>query len=207
MAVIKQERWLWLMESLGLESSTDCYEALVAAYSEKHRYYHTCEHINAMLRHLDGVKEVAENPAELELAIWFHDAIYKPYSKSNEKDSADWAKEFLESQNYDSNGIKRIYRMIMATLHDGVSETRDEKLLVDIDLAILGSPSDVYEQFEVNVRKEYQWVPSFIYRRKRTALLESFLNRDTIFNTPFFMEKYESTARKNIKRAILSLQK
>ncbi|VUD46208.1 hypothetical protein TDB9533_00777 [Thalassocella blandensis] len=190
------------MSALEFKASSDCYDALFAAYSEKHRFYHTAKHIEAMLKHFDAVKDLAERPAELELAIWFHDAIYKPFSKSNEYDSATWAKEFSLSNNYDLDGAERVHRLIMATLHNGGVDNKDQKLIVDIDLTILGASPEIYEEFEQNVRKEYRFVPAFVYRKKRKELLESFLNSASIYNLEYFKNKYENTARDNISRAI-----
>ncbi len=197
-----KDRWLNLMKSMSLPDSLAYFDALVAAYSERHRHYHTTQHINAMLRHFELTLKWSELPDELELAIWFHDAIYKPFSASNEKDSADWAKKFLTENKYDESGIDRVYRLIMATEHNGEVLGQDEKLLVDIDLTILGSPEHVYDQFERNVRKEYRLVPTFIYRKKRKQILKSFLAQDSIFYLDYFKEKFERPARVNLSRAI-----
>lgn len=191
-------RWEALMSALGFKASFDCYEALYAAYSEKHRFYHTVKHIEAMLRHYDVVKDLAERPAEVELAIWFHDAIYKPFSKSNELDSAEWAKEFSLSNGYDLEGAERVHSLIMATLHNGAVQDKDQQLIVDIDLTILGASPEVYDEFERNVRKEYKMVPTFIYRKKRKELLKSFLNNTSIYSLDYFKEKYENVARHNM---------
>jgi predicted metal-dependent HD superfamily phosphohydrolase len=59
----------------------------------------------------------------------------------------------------------------MVTQHAFQAETNDEKLIVDIGLSILGSPANVYEQFETYIRKEYKRVPAFIYMRKRKEIL------------------------------------
>ena len=190
------------MSALEFKASFDCYDTLYAAYSETHRFYHTVKHIQAMLGHYDVVKDLAERPGELELAIWFNDAIYKVFSKSNELDSAEWAKEFSLSNGYDLEGAERVHGLIMATLHNGMVQDKDQKLIVDIDLTILGASPEVYDEFERNVRKEYKMVPTFIYRKKRKELLKSFLNNASIYNLDYFKEKYESVARHNIKRAI-----
>lgn len=190
---------------LGLPPSEQCYKALLGAYSEPHRHYHTTEHIDAMLAHLDSVQGLAEHPAELELAIWFHDAIYNTYSTHNERDSADWAKRFLSKAGYSKAGIERVYKLIMATLHNVETTGPDESLIVDIDLTILGAPFKIYEQFENNIRKEYRLIPAIIYRRKRKEILKGFLNKKVIYNTDYFRAKYEQTARKNIEWAIKNL--
>lgn len=190
---------------MGLPDCLTCFDDLCAAYGEKHRHYHTADHISAMLRHFDDTVDLAEHPHEVELAIWFHDAVYKPFSSHNELNSARWAETFLLEQGYDPASANRVYRLIMATCHQGDVMVNDEKLIVDIDLTILGSPKPVYEAFERHVRQEYWLVPCFIYRKKRTALLQSFLSRDYIYHLDYFRNKYEQMARENIKNAIEDL--
>lgn len=158
-----------------------------------------------MLAHLDSVIHLVEYPAELELAIWFHDAIYKSMSKTNEFDSARWARDFLSAQNYDVAGKERVFKLIMATEHDGQVCSNDEKLMVDIDLTILGTPKHTFEMYERNVRKEYGWVPWFIYRKKRKEVLRSFLKATCIYRTEYFNKKYEQIARINVDLAIAQL--
>ncbi|MCX7552252.1 N-methyl-D-aspartate receptor NMDAR2C subunit [Marinicella sp. S1101] len=203
---MNKDRWKALMGVMGFEPSLDCYDILYAAYSEKHRFYHTAKHIDAMLKHFDEVKELAQRPNELELAIWFHDAIYKPFSKSNELDSAVWARDFMLANGADESNAQRVYDLIMATVHDvDVTYNNDAQLMVDIDLTILGTPPPVYDAFEKHVRKEYRWVPYFIYQKKRKQLLNSFLQHKNIYHLAYFREKFEDNARSNIKRAINTL--
>lgn len=202
---MNKQRWSWLMESMGLTASFDCYDSLVTAYSEKHRYYHTSKHINAMLNHFDKVKHVSKKPDELELAIWFHDAIYQPFSKTNELDSANWAKNFLTTSGIDPQISELVHSLVMATDHSSDVTTNDEKLIVDIDLTILGAEANVYDQFEHNVRKEYKLVPSFVFNKKRKEILVSFLQQDSIYRHDYFKDKFEATARENLERTISRL--
>jgi Uncharacterized protein conserved in bacteria len=134
---MNRDRWLTLMCGMDLPKSLTCFDELCTAYAEKHRHYHTADHINAMLRHFDDTVDLAENPHEVELAVWFHDAIYKPLSSSNELNSARWAKSFLLVHDYDPAGANRVYRLIMATCHQGDVMFNDEQLIVDIDLSII----------------------------------------------------------------------
>jgi hypothetical protein len=83
------------MAALGMPDSAETYDALVAAYSERQRHYHTAEHIDHRLRELDSVPGLANDAAEVELALWFHDAVYNPYASANEERSADLACELL----------------------------------------------------------------------------------------------------------------
>lgn len=201
-SMMNQDRWEKLMGEMGLQPSLDCFADLFSAYSEKHRFYHTSAHIDAMLKNLDSTIDLSDYPNEIELAIWFHDAVYKPLSSTNEVDSANLAKVFLLANDYKKRGIERVYKLIMSTLHNSAVVSIDEQLIVDIDLSILGAQHEVYDEFERKVRKEYRLVPSFIYRKKRKQLLKSFLLKDSIYTLDYFKNRYEKVARENIKRAI-----
>ena len=194
-----EERWLNLMESFGFNQNNDVFNALITSYQEKHRKYHTGEHINATLKHFDYVKGQFKEPKLVELALWFHDVIYQPFSTSNEADSAQWAKQFLHENNASQESQGLIVKLIMATLHAAESTSKDEALLVDIDLSILGAKEDVYRQFATDIRFEYKRVPYFLYKKKRKEVLRSFLDRRTVYQTPYFTEKLESQARVNME--------
>ena len=199
------ERWQQLMNRLGISLNKDTYQALTKSYSEKHRRYHTGEHINATLKHLDSVAGLANDVVEIELALWFHDAIYKPFSANNELDSADWAVQFLVDNEIEKGRIDRVYKLIMATVHTAKTEGNDQLLMVDIDLSILGTSSLIYDQFEKDVRYEYKLVPYFLYRKKRKEICVSFLERDRIYQYDFFYELLERQARINLTNAIKRL--
>lgn len=203
-------RWCALMDSLSFEKNISTYEKLLQAYSESHRHYHNVEHIKACLIHFDQSNFsqpnlLAKNYSEIELALWFHDAVYSTFSSSNEKDSAEWAKEFLIANNASSLLLNNVDRLIMATLHDFSPSATDEMLLVDIDLSILGSDAKTYQTFEENIRREYRFVPSVLYRKKRKEILNNFLERKRIYSTDFFYKKLEKQAKQNLKNAISSL--
>ena len=78
--------------------------------------------------------------------------------------------------------------------------------ILDIDLSILGSPQDIFIEYESNIREEYNWVPMKIYQQERAKLLESFVSQDRIYKTDFFCERFEKLARKNIKLSIERLK-
>jgi predicted metal-dependent HD superfamily phosphohydrolase len=198
-------RWTGLMHQFGLMDNETTYAELVRAYAENHRHYHSDAHIDACLQHFDAVQSLAEYPAEVELALWFHDAIYKPMSSTNELDSADWCARFLAVNNIAAEVIQRVHRLIMATCHSAELVGNDERLVVDIDLAILGAPEGVYQNFEANVRNEYQWVPSVIFKSKRKEILQGFLNRHKIYHHAYFYDLLEYRARENLASAISRL--
>ncbi|MBA3036855.1 MAG: hypothetical protein FP814_10235 [Desulfobacterium sp.] len=202
---MNQSRWLGLMELLGVAPSLETYNKLKLVYSEPHRHYHTIIHINDCLTKLDSVIKLVENAVEVEAAIWFHDAIYKPYASDNELKSANWAKSFFESMGVNKTRADKVYGHIMATLHNEPAKSSDSRLIADIDLSILGSEPDDYQVYEKAVRKEYKWVPYFIYRKKRRSVLSSLLERDFIYSNNYFQIEYEEKARENMAIAIAKL--
>lgn len=199
------ERWSELMASFGLVANEDTFRSLIAAYSERHRYYHTLEHIQACLQHLDICAAQTNERKEVELALWFHDAVYKPLSGKNERKSADWATLFLSANSSPLDVAARVHRLIMVTAHNAPTQTKDESILVDIDLSILGADSDTYDTFEQAVRKEYQVIPMFVYRKKRVEVLSSFLQRPCIYKNEPFKSEREQQARVNLSNAISKL--
>jgi predicted metal-dependent HD superfamily phosphohydrolase len=198
------ERWLSLMEAWGLPPGEETWRELVAAYGQKHRHYHTGAHIDACLRHLDACAQALDQPHEVELALWFHDAVYSPLSSKNERRSADWARTFLARRRAPPEAIGRVVDLVMATRHEATTRTKDESFLVDIDLSILGAEPPVYEAFEQAIRKEYRHVPAALYRAGRARLLGRFLARPRIYrNLPFTQR--ENQARANLARAVAQL--
>jgi len=191
------------MTAFSLGENKETFDALIKAYGEKHRAYHTWDHISACLKHLDAVRDHADHPHEIELALWFHDAIYKPFSSTNEKDSAIWAQEFFEMNGFDNDEVvARVFDLIMVTEHTGEAITHDAKLMIDIDLSILGTSPEVYAQFEKDVRFEYKRVPGFLFKKKRRAILQEFLDRDPIYHNEYFRDTLETQARVNLMKVI-----
>jgi predicted metal-dependent HD superfamily phosphohydrolase len=174
---------------------------LQSAYTQKHRAYHTSRHIDDCLSLFDEVKHLAAHPAEVECALWFHDAIYEPMSKLNEERSANWAADFGGRIGVASDAVSRIRAHIMATRHVALPSDDDSRLVVDIDLAILGTAPSRYDEFEREVRREYRWVPGIVYRPKRAAILQSFLDRPRIYHWEPLFERFERKARTNVSRS------
>ena len=197
-----QDRWRRLMQRWSAPPSDQVYTALTSAYSESHRHYHTGRHIADCLAQLDSAGELATEPEEVELALWFHDAVYRPTSSKNELRSAEWAQRFLDSVGADATRSQRVFDHILATQHAAGSLSGDTALVVDIDLSILGREPAEYDIYERAIREEYRWVPGPIYRKKRAEILESFLARSVIYETRYFRETCEARARSNLRRAI-----
>lgn len=198
-------QWQNLMQRLSIVDATPMYEKLMQLYAEKHRHYHNFSHIKACLSLLEAHKNLAQSADEIELALWFHDAIYAVFSSHNEEDSALLAKEFLSRAHVDNAIIERVVALILATQHNTPLDNNDQALMVDIDLAILGTTPDIYQIFEKNVRKEYQKIPWFLYKKGRRKILQSFLDKPRIYHLPVFQQDFEAQARVNIQQALENL--
>lgn len=198
-------RWRALTQNLGVACDEQTFSDLLSAYSEPHRHYHNQEHISDCLAQFDRFAHLADNPAEAECALWFHDAVYKIGSASNERDSACWARDFLQKAGAADDCSRRVYDFIMATRHDAAALRGDAALVVDIDLSILGREEPVYARFERNIRKEYRRVPGLLYRARRRRILESFLARESIYFFEPVRASFESAARRNLRAAIDAL--
>jgi predicted metal-dependent HD superfamily phosphohydrolase len=200
------EQWQAMWRRLGVETADETlYHALSGRYTEPHRHYHTLQHLDECFAWMPAVTLLAVHPHEIELALWFHDAIYDVKRQDNEEKCAAWAKSVAAQAGLSQNAGERIYELVMVTRHSAVPVTNDTRTLVDIDLSILGAMAERFDEYERQVREEYAWVPGLLFRRKRRQILEAFVARPRIFNTDYFFERLEHTARANLARSIAKL--
>jgi predicted metal-dependent HD superfamily phosphohydrolase len=198
---LPQHSWQRAWSSLGLSAPEGLMQKLMDAWAEPQRHYHSLQHLRECLALLEPALDLAEHPGEVELALWFHDAVYDPQGKSNEERSADWAVETLAQAGASGDVQQRVRALIMATCHDAEPVDDDARLLVDIDLAILGADPARFAEYDAQVRAEYRWVPGWLYRRKRKEVLAGFLARPAIYGTAWFRERFEGRARENLIQA------
>lgn len=201
------ERWRSTWNGLGVAVPADLHARLIASYSEPHRKYHTTHHLDECLAKFSEVRSQAGHPEEIELAIWFHDAIYDTKRKDNEEKSAQWARAAMLDAGLGEARAERVRRLVMATCHDAVPEGEDARILVDVDLSILGAAPERFDEYERQVREEYAWVPGILFRRERRKILKSFLERPRIYSTRHFHEAHERHARENLRRSLERLKK
>ncbi len=198
--------WLELWARLGAAVTDEMlFHDLIARYSEPHRRYHTVQHLEECFGRFAELKGEAVHPQEIELALWFHDAIYDTRRQDNEERSADWARSTVLAASLPTSVAERVHALIMATRHNAVPSGTDEQIVVDVDLSILGARPERFDEYENQVRDEYFWVPGMVFRPKRRAILKEFLERPTIFSTQKFIDAYEAQARQNLERSIKQL--
>lgn len=198
-------RWHTLWRALILTPPPDLLRQLLKAWREPQRHYHTLQHLSESLSLLDEVRGQAQHPLEIELALWFHDAVYDVRAHDNEQRSAHWAERALTDAGLAPDSVRRIHDLIMATCHGAVpasSTSPDAALLTDIDLAILGAPAPRFAEYERQIRAEYAWVAPDIFAVKRRAVLRGFLDRPAIYATAILHRRLEAQARRNLSDAV-----
>ncbi|RIH83932.1 hypothetical protein Mlute_02044 [Meiothermus luteus] len=191
-------RWdaLWL--ALGQEPSqrATLLDELLVRYAEPHRCYHNLAH----LEHLLGL--LPQDP-RLELAAWFHDAVYDPTRTDNEEESARLAQKRLAALGLSEGLIGEVARVIRAT-RTHRAEDPLAALFLDADLAILGAQPKTYARYAQAIRREYAWLPEAIFRERRAAVLRGFLSRPRIYQTPGFAH-LEEPARWNLAQELRAI--
>jgi predicted metal-dependent HD superfamily phosphohydrolase len=140
---------------------------------------------------------------EVELALWFHDAVHDTRRADNEALSAAWARQVAHEANAPTDVAERLHDLVMATRHVGLPSSPDQQLLVDIDLAILGAPPVRFDQYETPGARGVR-----VGARKPTSGHDDgpsspgFLARPAIYRTGHFHALLEGRARANLARSI-----
>lgn len=201
--MINQARFANLWQRLGGRGdASELFASLLAAYAETLRAYHNVAHLQDCLAQFDAARDEAQHPDAVEMALWFHDAIYDPRATDNEEKSAVWAIQALTSGGVAQTTTARIAELVLSTQHKAAPVGHDAALLVDVDLSILGRAPAVFDAYDQQIRREYQWVPEPQYCERRAQVLTGFLQRPTIYQTEYFYTQYEKQARGNLARTI-----
>lgn len=201
------ERWGRVWRSVNPTGDPEpVYRELVSRYSEPHRHYHNLRHIAECLSEFDAARDLAREPVAVELAIWFHGVVYDTHAGDNEDRSAEVAKQRIEEGGGKTELSKSVAALVRATKAHDPSLHPDAPLLVDVDLSILGQSKERFEEYEMQIRREYEWVPEATFAEKRAEILERFLGRQRIYSTELFFSKYESRARANLLDSVRKLK-
>ena len=180
------------------------FETLVACYGSAGRVYHNGEHIAECNDWLDRLSDWVQQPLEVQLAIYFHDAVYEIAESNNEAHSAALFGALAQPSGVAHGLVHRVGRLIMATATHAPA-AGDGRLLCDIDLAVLGASPGRYQRYARAIRAEYQTVPTSVYRKGRIQVLQGFLSRLAIYHTPPLFEQLEVLARQNLAQELAEL--
>jgi len=184
------------------------FDRLITRYSEPHRHHHNLEHIAEMLQVVRGLEHLGSDIGAIELAVWFHDAVYNPRATDNEERSAELATSELRPLGLPSELLDRLTLLILATKHSGAEPFDiDSAILVDADLAILSADELRYDRYAEAIRREYARVSDADYRAGRSAVLRNFLALPRIYHTAPMFEVGEANARANLRRELTNLDR
>lgn len=184
-------RW----RALAGDKCDDLGRALIAAYQEPQRRYHGIGHVRWLLEEVERRASLIVDREFAGFTIWFHDAIYEPGRPDNEERSAAWAEAALPP----SARTDRIAHAIRMTKdHAKGDAAPDEAVFLDMDIAILGAPREIYTAYANDIRAEFSHVPNSLFNAGRSAFLKSQLARDRLFRTDFYEEELGSAARQNM---------
>ena len=186
------------------EAAAAVADDLVARYAEPHRRYHTLEHIGEVL----AVLERLDAQQDVELAAWFHDAVYDPRAAgvASERASAELASDRLGALGAPAALAAEVARLVELTAgHDPAADDHAGQALADADLSILGAPAERYERYRLAVRAEYAHVPDDAWRDGRAAVLRGFLERPRLFHDEQLHVELDARARANLATELGSL--
>lgn len=198
-------------------------EHLLAMHRDPARQYHGLTHVMWVLRHVDDLLRVTDRGSgatidgesvdgdavdgdAVRLAALCHDAVYDPTRSDNEARSADLAARVAGDLGWSDDRCATVHRLVMATAAHAPTGA-DEAVLVDADLAVLGSSPAEYDAYVHGVRREYTHVDDASWRVGRAAVLQRFLDAPYVYSTPFMRNAREARARANLTSELAELSR
>ncbi|MET9467501.1 hypothetical protein ABZY44_22375 [Streptomyces sp. NPDC006544] len=214
---ILRARWQNATTAAGAAAGRDpapYADRLLAAWAEPQRKYHTTAHLADVLARIDvlaphtaqgaDTADGADAPdapdaAAVELAAWFHDAVYRPDRSENEERSAALAERALPELGIGAATTAEVARLVRLTVtHDPAPGDTNGEVLCDADLAVLAGTPAEYAAYAAAVRAEYGFVPDEAFREGRAAVLRQLLGLPRLFRTPYGTAHWEAPARANL---------
>jgi len=181
------------------EDAGDIWASLFGHFAEAHRHYHDDKHMTHCLTELDAAHLLMDSADVVEMALWFHDAIYNPGAPDNEQRSADLFEHFARGS-LNSDFIEEVRGAILDTTHQRLPTATNARYVVDIDLSSFGLPWQAFMADSHALRKEQKHLSDEEFFPKKCAFLHSLLARTSIYSTDYFRDRYEAVARSNISR-------
>jgi predicted metal-dependent HD superfamily phosphohydrolase len=183
------------------------FEDVVGRHREPHRRYHGVRHVTWVVRHVHELAaEVPLRDTEAVIAAaFFHDAVYDPAATENEAASAALAERALAGLGWDAGRCRVVGDLVRATARHDPDSDPDCRVLIDADLAVLGSDPAAYQAYVTGVRAEYGHLDDRSWRQGRTELLRRLLARQPLYATEPARRRWESRARANLAAELATL--
>ena len=183
----------------------DLFVRLLAGYDEPHRAYHTVQHLEECGSQFARARAFAQDPGAVQLALWFHDAIYDTRSSHNEEQSAAWADQVLAEAGAPERLRTSVQRMILSTKHDAARLGRTPRSRWTSIYLFWVRSQVALISMKCKFAKRYAWVPEETFRGARARILREFLARPCIYTTDHFHNSLEAKARSNLQASLARL--
>lgn len=200
------ESWQWLISRHTDDpGAVETGRALLAAWSEPHRQYHSVGHLRDALARVEELADYAEDPDAVRLAAWYHDSVYNGLPDDEER-SAQRAEQDLCRLGVAPGLLDEVARLVRMTVsHNPAPGDRNAEVLSDADLAALALPQEQYRHNTAAIRAEYAHVPDEVFRNGRTQVLVGLLEGPGVFRTPVGRQRWEEAAQRNLRAELVML--
>ena len=180
-------------------------------YAQPHRGYHNASHLDELIvlarEHTPDLDEAEQ------LALLFHDSVYVPGAAKGDNERLSGAlmqatvatlARADETLALSSDDLARAARIVEATTHSKPPPAEAARVC-DLDLWRLASPWEAFQQHALGIRHEYLhlFAHEAAFWAARNDFYRSMLARPRLFTTDLFRERFQETARANMRRALL----
>jgi predicted metal-dependent HD superfamily phosphohydrolase len=215
---IKKKYW----SPLEAKHKTGAWEALDAGYTERHRAYHSWQHVAGLFEKLGEFSDLSTRADIIAMSAFWHDVVYRTQNHDgtprpdyeNVRDSAELFRKYTLLNQPDAAAV---YGLIMATADHLQARAEaqhyagfagDLDLFLDLDLSSLASPWEKFVEHFNAIRSEFSWVPELGFYSKQIQILENFAKDDVqLYRRAETREKWRDTARANLMRCVTELKK
>jgi predicted metal-dependent HD superfamily phosphohydrolase len=198
------------LETAWAGDSGPIFDDLAERYGESHRAYHNLNHIEECLTWLDALPGRLlddRKRREVELAPWFHDAIYEPGASNNEILSASLFRSWSgTTSSLSPRLVDCVERLVLATRFEERPTSALGEVVRDIDLSILGAAPERYRTYARGIQREYARFGTLLFRRGRVRFLKRLSRRPHLYQLPFFRDELETRTRGNLEWELTTLK-
>lgn len=186
-------------------SAAEAGRALLEAWSEPHRTYHSVTHLRQILVCVEELAGHADDADAVRFAAWYHDCVYQCRPDDEER-SAVHAEQDLSRLGVAAPLVDEVARLVRMTVgHDPAPGDRNGEVLSDADLAALALPAESYRRNTASIRAEYAHVPEDLFRTGRRLVLHALLDSPSIFRTEPGRQRWEAAAQRNLQAELADL--
>src|SRR5580700_5114324 len=129
------QKWHDLFQAWAVDpiQADERFEDACRHYAEPSRFYHTLDHVQAVLDKVDELRSYARNLNAVKLAAWLHDVIYDSRAPDNEERSAEYSERLCCSLAIPDGDVAA--SLIRKTKTHDAGDDVDAQVLLDADLA------------------------------------------------------------------------